>query len=55
MLDQLKRVMNRMTELLITTPNAFGLLAFLRHAANMYREGDDQMSRLSRSSPSETC
>jgi hypothetical protein len=43
MLDGLRPFLHRETKLLITTPNAFGLLHFLRFACGRFREGNDHV------------
>lgn len=39
--------MGKNSEILITTPNAFGLLHFIRYTANVFREGSDHVLSLS--------
>ncbi len=43
MLNGIKRFMRSESELIITTPNSFGLLAFLRYLFGRYREGNDHL------------
>ena len=43
MLEGLKLCMDKDAELLISTPNAFGLLHFARYAGNVFREGNDHV------------
>jgi len=43
MLEGIKRFMARESEVIITTPNAFGILHFLRYLAGRYREGSDHV------------
>jgi len=43
MLEGIKTRMDKDAELLISTPNAFGLLQFARYAGNVFREGNDHV------------
>ena len=43
MLEGIKRFMHRDSELLITTPNSFGFLHFLRYSIRLFREGSDHV------------
>jgi hypothetical protein len=43
MLEGIKRFMNNDSELLITTPNAFGLLHFTKWVAGCFKEGNDHV------------
>lgn len=43
MLDGIKRFMQRESELIVTTPNSFGGLNFLRYLFGSYREGNDHV------------
>jgi SAM-dependent methyltransferase len=43
MLKGIKRFMNNDSELLITTPNAFGLLHFIKWVAGCFKEGNDHV------------
>lgn len=43
MLEGIKLCMDHDTELLLSTPNAFGLLHFMRYAGNVFREGNDHV------------
>jgi len=48
MLEGIKCCMTPDAELLISTPNAFGLLHFVRYAVNVFREGNDHVLSFSR-------
>jgi 2-polyprenyl-3-methyl-5-hydroxy-6-metoxy-1,4-benzoquinol methylase len=43
MLEGVKPFMNQSTEIIITTPNAFGILNFIRNIFNRYKEGNDHV------------
>lgn len=47
MLEGIKACMDKDAELLLSTPNAFGLLHFARYAGNVFREGNDHVMSFS--------
>ncbi len=43
MLNRIKKFCDERTKIIITTPNAFGLLNFIRYSINKFKEGNEHV------------
>ena len=43
MLYRIKKFCDERTKIIITTPNAFGLLNFIRYSINKFKEGNEHV------------